>query len=375
MLIAALAAAAPRASLADSPRLAGLIELTPRIESGWPWAGAWLFPVGDRYDFARPDSASAGYGLLRGVSAAGEKSAGHQGADLGNGAGGGSVRAAASGVVVRGADDDWQQGYGWYVTVAHRMTDGGLAYSVYAHLAPGSVALHAGDFVLAGQPIGRVGRSGRATACHLHFEVRLPRDPGERWEKTRVVDPLQFVRTRLPAHRDDPSWARPYLEWAELEGLIAASLPAERALSRALWWNMLARLPCVPASTSAGRGDDARSRSDSLRARLIEIGVLDEHASHRERGTVCWDEFASDLGRLIALPMPSPRGRSGLSQEEDCALHLGGFAEYGRLPRGTGHKEPVTLAHACLALADACGGVKPPAAPDFSSRHPTHSHR
>lgn len=44
-------------------------------------------------------------------------------------------------------------------------------YANYAHLAPGSVKVKAGDRVRAGQIIGRVGNSGQTGAPHLHFHV------------------------------------------------------------------------------------------------------------------------------------------------------------------------------------------------------------
>jgi murein DD-endopeptidase MepM/ murein hydrolase activator NlpD len=80
------------------------------------------------------------------------------------------------------------------VVVAHRLPEGGLAYTVYAHLAAGSITVKPGTSVLMGTRLGKVGQTGTATAPHLHFEVRVPRDPQERWEKAPVVDPLAFVR-------------------------------------------------------------------------------------------------------------------------------------------------------------------------------------
>lgn len=44
-------------------------------------------------------------------------------------------------------------------------------YSVYAHLAPGSVSVSKGNRVAAGQRIGKLGSSGNSTEPHLHFQV------------------------------------------------------------------------------------------------------------------------------------------------------------------------------------------------------------
>jgi murein DD-endopeptidase MepM/ murein hydrolase activator NlpD len=55
--------------------------------------------------------------------------------------------------------------------------DGGLL-TVYAHNS--LVLVKTGQGVKQGQEIARVGQSGRATAPHLHFEVRqgeAPQDP------------------------------------------------------------------------------------------------------------------------------------------------------------------------------------------------------
>ncbi len=84
-----------------------------------------------------------------------------------------TVRAAGRGCV-RSAGWD-AGGYGNLVVIAHRM---GMT-SHYAHLD--RILVVPGRCVVAGDPIGTVGSTGRSTGPHLHFELRL---------RGALVDPL-----------------------------------------------------------------------------------------------------------------------------------------------------------------------------------------
>ena len=53
----------------------------------------------------------------------------------------------------------------------HVIVDHGGAFSVYAHLTPGSVAVHDGQLVASGDELGRVGHTGNSTAPHLHCQL------------------------------------------------------------------------------------------------------------------------------------------------------------------------------------------------------------
>jgi Peptidase family M23 len=94
----------------------------------------------------------------------------HFGVDLASGTGR-VVSAAAKGFVVRAG---WMGGYGLVVEVRH---DGELT-TRYGHLS--AILCAPGDAVETGQPLGLVGRTGKATGPHLHFEVwrgGTPKDP------------------------------------------------------------------------------------------------------------------------------------------------------------------------------------------------------
>ncbi len=345
---AALSLASLGVAAAPEPlRLAGRLVIPAWKAERWGWAGAWLYPVGSVHDYLRPAGDDGrGYTLLRGVGG-GAGGGGHQGVDLGNNRGGGVVRAAAAGLVVVAAAEGWHSGYGRHVVIAHRAVDGALTYSVYAHLAEGTLRVRRGQTVAAAQPIARVGRSGRASTEHLHFEVREALEPGRPWEKARVLDPLAFVAERLPAHHADSSWAGPYLEWAELGGLIPPDARGEDRLARRVWWRLVAYAARSPLEA-------APHASDSLRQSLIEAGVLPGRAPRDDDGHVTWHELAQDLSRLktLGLRLPAARVPQG-AHRATCEARLGTATPARHLKRlGSGAPDPPTLAQACLACAD-----------------------
>jgi murein DD-endopeptidase MepM/ murein hydrolase activator NlpD len=86
----------------------------------------------------------------------------HTGIDFA-GATGTPVYATGGGVVVR---KGYSSGYGNFIEIRH---SGGFR-SFYAHLS--KTMVNRGDSVGIGQRIARMGNSGTATGCHLHYEIR-----------------------------------------------------------------------------------------------------------------------------------------------------------------------------------------------------------
>ena len=78
------------------------------------------------------------------------------------------ILAAADGIVtVANGLDSWGGSYGYYIQIDH----GGGLETLYAHCS--SICVTTGQQVQAGQVIGYVGHTGRATGSHLHLEVRI----------------------------------------------------------------------------------------------------------------------------------------------------------------------------------------------------------
>jgi len=71
----------------------------------------------------------------------------------------------------------YDHGFGIHIRIAH-----GPVETLYGHLS--NVFVMSGDSVLAGQPIGITGSTGRVTGEHLHFAVRCGKQP---------LDPLEFI--------------------------------------------------------------------------------------------------------------------------------------------------------------------------------------
>lgn len=94
------------------------------------------------------------------------------------------VLASADGKVIL---VDEVSGYGLAVVVDH----GGGWQTLYAHLF--EIAVQPGETVHRGQPLGRVGDSGRATTPHLHFEIRQ-----RRGSQMVALDPAPILGPRVP---------------------------------------------------------------------------------------------------------------------------------------------------------------------------------
>ena len=78
------------------------------------------------------------------------------------------ILAAADGVVtVANGLDSWGGSYGYYIQIDH----GSGLETLYAHCS--SICVTTGQQVQAGQVIGYVGHTGRATGSHLHLEVHV----------------------------------------------------------------------------------------------------------------------------------------------------------------------------------------------------------
>jgi murein DD-endopeptidase MepM/ murein hydrolase activator NlpD len=99
----------------------------------------------------------------------------HEGIDFAGGDGT-PILAAAGGVVVYA---EYHAAYGNMVEIDH----GNELISRYAHAS--KVHVKVGDMVLRGAKIAEVGRTGRATGTHLHFEVR---------QRGIAVNPAQFLQ-------------------------------------------------------------------------------------------------------------------------------------------------------------------------------------
>ncbi len=126
--------------------------------SMWPVDGRLLSPFGGRTD---PFSGEGAF---------------HTGVDI-SATTGTPVRAAADGVVIFA---QMENGYGRLIKINH----GNGLETYYAHLSRFYVQL--GQDIHRGELIGAVGTSGRVTAPHLHYEVRLRNAP---------VNPYPYLAT------------------------------------------------------------------------------------------------------------------------------------------------------------------------------------
>lgn len=138
-------------------------------------ATSYVFPVGNPFVPPSKDTFDPnGYIITQGYKSDRRfHDKDHLGVDLatrGN-ATGGEVRAIGDGRVVYRQDILRSDTMGHMIRIEHMLPDETFVYSQYAHLEAGSMRVYCGDPVLAGTPIGDVGKTGTEKG-HLHFEIK-----------------------------------------------------------------------------------------------------------------------------------------------------------------------------------------------------------
>ena len=129
------------------------------LPSVWPVQGALTGPFGNRIDPFEGEGAF------------------HAGVDI-SAPYGTPVTATADGVISMAG---YMSGYGRLVVIRHGKS--GLV-TYYAHLS--EIYVRPNQVIRQGEALGRVGRSGRTTSAHLHYEVRRNSTP---------INPYRFLRT------------------------------------------------------------------------------------------------------------------------------------------------------------------------------------
>jgi len=81
------------------------------------------------------------------------------------------IMAAADGEVIISRNSGWNGGYGIYVAIKH----GNGTQTLYAHNNSNTASV--GESVKQGDVIGYIGKTGKVTGPHLHFEIRGAKNP------------------------------------------------------------------------------------------------------------------------------------------------------------------------------------------------------
>lgn len=136
----------------------------------------------------------------------------HSGSDL-NGIGGGNsdlgdpVYAIGNGLVIYAAYAG--KGWGNVMVVAHRLPDGQLIQSLYAHLD--KILVPAGSIVSRREQIATLGDADGNYLAHLHFEIirgaLSPLNLPAYWEKlpSNRINPTEFLNRYTPALNSLPA--------------------------------------------------------------------------------------------------------------------------------------------------------------------------
>jgi murein DD-endopeptidase MepM/ murein hydrolase activator NlpD len=295
-----------------------------------PWATGMVYPVGDPQDFQRPaPGEERGFSISRGVRGGRDR---HEGVDLSNRGQGGQVRAIAPGLVVC-TRTDHGSGWGNMVVLAHRLPGGEVLFSLFAHLKPGSIAVREGEVVALGQPVGKIGNTGRSTGPHLHLEFRTLRGSLEKlgqplaraWERAAIVDPLRFFPAMLTggsSSAPSPPPTDPAVAIARGAGLSpsAAGKPDGSFTRGELYRFALSQLE-APGAVPAKRWTDVRHRLTSSASKLpadARAHFLNAALPRREADTRAPAGLQETVDVLVALTRFRPPAVGGPDSPVDA---------------------------------------------------------
>lgn len=158
------------AGAVKAPRALRIVRQAPASPADATDSSEGVFPIRGRHDMGQ--TATNGFGGGRG----------HQGQDMFAACGTPEVAVRDATVQFEGTDSR----AGHYVVLQDAT---GRSY-VYMHMRDRAL-VRKGDTVLAGQRVGLVGESGRATGCHLHFEMWTA--PGW-YTGGHAIDPLPQLK-------------------------------------------------------------------------------------------------------------------------------------------------------------------------------------
>lgn len=128
---------------------------------------------------------TSGFGK-RALAAADAENGGHLGQDIGA-ACGAPIWSASDGKVKDVSKDN----SGGNIILIHN--DESNVDFMYVHMQEGANKVKIGDNVKAGQEISKVGETGQASGCHLHFQISDP--PTAKWfDQSKAVDPSPWMQ-------------------------------------------------------------------------------------------------------------------------------------------------------------------------------------
>ncbi len=177
--ISAPSAAAPVAPAAPAALVGGVIEGDDLLSNpmGVVSTGVELLAGGPLIGWPVSDhTPSTGFGYRSDPFT--HRQRWHDGVDLGQPCGD-QILASLAGTVTHAG---WAGGYGNRVIVKHADREGHSFATTYSHLS--RIEVSVGQQISQRFIVGRVGSTGRSTACHLHFEVILDGS---------YVDPMRFL--------------------------------------------------------------------------------------------------------------------------------------------------------------------------------------